>query len=254
MLNDNGGIAIHLCIYLSIYLFLMASEYQQIEERIAEAMDYRSHPQNTQNPVKITELATMFNVPYQRLQRRLQGHNSRSTRAPTNMRLSSDQEEAILSYMRRCERLGVCVRARAITISANSILRRSHEGDTPAPIVNERWTLRFLQRHPSFVKKKQIDLEAQRVAAYDLKDTEEWFRQLSRLIQDHSIQPEDLWNMDESGFRIGVSKGYYILTEHPKKSHVLLSSKNRESLTVVEAINAAGGAAPPMLVISSKLH
>ena len=105
----------------------MASEYHQIEERIAEAMDYRS---TTQIPITITKLATMFDVPYQRLKRRLQGRASRSTRPPTNMRLSSDQEEAILTYMRRCERLGVCARARAITISANSILRRSHEGDS----------------------------------------------------------------------------------------------------------------------------
>ena len=45
----------------------MVSEYQQIEERIAKAMDYRSYLQNLQTPVKITELATMFNVPYQRL-------------------------------------------------------------------------------------------------------------------------------------------------------------------------------------------
>jgi hypothetical protein len=148
----------------------------------------------------------------------------------------------------------VFAHARAITISANSILRRSHEGDEPAPTVNERRTSRFLQRHPTFVKKKQIGLEAQRAAAYDLKDTEEWFRQLGRLIQDYGIQPEDLWNMDESGFRIGVSKGHYILTEHPEKSHVLPSSENRESLTVVEAINAAGGAAPAMLVITGKVH
>ena len=57
MLNDNGGLAIHLFIYLSIYLFLMVSEYQQIEERIAEAMDYRSHPQNPQNPQKLVKFA-----------------------------------------------------------------------------------------------------------------------------------------------------------------------------------------------------
>lgn len=56
---------------LSIHLFInvpMASEYQQIEQRIADAMDYRSY---TQIPTTITELATMFNVLYQRLQRRL---------------------------------------------------------------------------------------------------------------------------------------------------------------------------------------
>jgi hypothetical protein len=44
------------------------------------------------------------------------------------MRLSSDEEEVLLTYMRRCERLGVHIRVRVVTISANSILRRSHAG------------------------------------------------------------------------------------------------------------------------------
>ena len=140
-----------------------------------------------------------------------QGHNSRSTRALTNMRLSSDQEEAILSYEALRASRCLCTHARCHNqrqIDPTSLARRPW----PSPTVNERWTSRFLQRYATSVKKKQIGLEAQRIAAYDLKDTKEWFRQLGALIQDKGIQSEDLWNMDESGFRIGVSQVLRSLT------------------------------------------
>ena len=60
--------------------------------------------------------------------------------------------------------------------------------------------------------------------------------------------------MDETGFRIGIGKGHYTLTEHPEQAHCLPMASNRESLTVVEAISVAGNAAPAMLVISAKTH
>jgi phage baseplate assembly protein W len=234
------------------YLYAsMTTEYHQIEARIEEAVAYQSELSQS---LKITVLATTFGVPYQRLRRRLQGSESRSTRSPTNMRLSNDEEEVLLTYLRRCERLGVHARVQAVTISANSLLRRSHVGTEPAPRVTSNWTSRFLKRHPTFKKRRQIPQEAIRAAAYDLEDIGSWFTRLGTLLQEHSIQPEDCWNMDETGFRIGIGKGHYILTEHPERAHALPMASNRESLTVVEAINAAGSAAPAMLVIAAKTH
>jgi hypothetical protein len=49
------------------------------------------------------------------------------------MRLSSNEEEVLLTYIRRYERLGVYTRVRTVTISANSILRRSYAGTELLP-------------------------------------------------------------------------------------------------------------------------
>jgi hypothetical protein len=132
----------------------MNAEYRQIEARIKRAVAYQSDLGS--KPLLITVLATTFDVPYQRLRRRLQGSESRSTRSPTNIRLSSDEEEVLLTYMRRYERLGVHIRVRAVTISANSILRRSHVGTKPLLTVTTNWTSRFLKRHPTFTKRRQV--------------------------------------------------------------------------------------------------
>jgi hypothetical protein len=83
---------------------------------------------------------------------------------------------------------------------------------------------------------------------------EGWFEKLHAVIQKHGITPENIWNMDETGFRIGTSKSQYVLTEQPEKSHFLPIANNRESLTVVEAVSAGGIAIPAMLVVTAKQH
>lgn len=112
----------------------------------------------------------------------------------------------------------------------------------------------LLRTPPSWKKRKQAPLEAVRAAAYDLSDIEGWFEKLHAVIQEHGITPENIWNMDDTGFRIGTSKSQYVLTEHPEKSHFLPIANNRESLTVVEAVSAGGIAIPAMLVIAAKQH
>jgi hypothetical protein len=101
----------------------MASEYQHIEGRIEQAVEFQLEQPE---PLKITHLASLSDVPYQRLGRRLRGVDSRSTRAPTNKKLDNDQEATLITWLKRCEALGVNARPRAISISANSILRRAH--------------------------------------------------------------------------------------------------------------------------------
>lgn len=59
----------------------MASKYHQVEAEIDEAISFQ---RDQTEPLKITHLASLFNVPYDRLRRRLQGNDSRTTRAPTN--------------------------------------------------------------------------------------------------------------------------------------------------------------------------
>jgi len=111
------------------------SDYLEIEDRIVEAMEWKSeHP----DACPITKLAEMFDVPYQRLNHRLHKRNSKSTRMQTNLKLDEVQEEALTSYSKRCDKIGVPFRLNQLAISANSILKRSHSDlSTPPPRVSK---------------------------------------------------------------------------------------------------------------------
>ena len=113
--------------------------------------------------------------------------------------MHKEQEAALVTYLERYEALGVHARPRALTISANSILRRAYTDISPPPTVSHSWTLRFLERHPTWKKRKQAPIEAVRAAAYGLSDIEGWFEKLHAVIQEHGITPEDIWMRQASG-------------------------------------------------------
>ena len=81
----------------------------------------------------------------------------------------------------------------------------------------------------------------------------EYFRRLQAVIEGEGIVPEDIWNMDETGFQIGVGKDQLIVTKR-KKAHYFGIPENQESATAIEAISAGGRFTPAFLILSSQLH
>jgi hypothetical protein len=60
--------------------------------------------------------------------------------------------------------------------------------------------------------------------------------------------------MDETGFRIGVARRQLVLTQQPNRRNWTPSGNNRESVTVVEAVSAAGVSTPAMLILTGIRH
>ena len=81
----------------------------------------------------------------------------------------------------------------------------------------------------------------------------EWFQKLQCLIDVEGILSEDIYNMDETGFRIGVGKDQLVITKH-QRAHYFGLPVNRESATVVEAIRGNGEVIPPFIILSGSAH
>src|SRR5690606_35899443 len=96
-------------------------------------------------------------------------------------------------------------------------------------------------------------LEAKRQHAEDAVAITQWFEQLQKTIEDYGIQPSDIWNMDETGFQIGVGKDQLVVTRRSRATYLGIPT-NRESATAVEAISAAGGYIPAFLILTGKVH
>mgnify|MGYP000539518526 CR=1 FL=1 len=70
----------------------------------------------------------------------------------------------------------------------------------------------------------------------------------------NGITPDSIWNMDETGFQIGVGKSKMVITRrHNKTSHLGVPT-NRESATAIEAISVEGEVCPAFLILSGRLH
>ena len=183
------------------------------------------------------------------LQRRVAGKASYFNRAPPgNRALNPAQEQAVCEFIELRSSFDIRCRLEVIRRCANSILKAAGE----TRVVSRDWPTRFVTRHPEFHKRKQKPLASIR------KDIE-WLELLARHEEFHKLRAEwgipaeDVWNMDETGFRIGVGKTRWVISTHLVKSLVLADPDNRDYITSVECINGAGIAMAPLVILQGQL-
>ncbi|KAI9039381.1 DNA-binding domain-containing protein [Aspergillus affinis] len=223
----------------------MASNYYEIESRISRALEALSH----QEKPNISKTARLFDVPRLRLRNRFLGRDSRITRLPGNLKLTEAQNSALIQYIECWAKVGLPPRPKMVRTAADSILKEAHDDpNTLPPTVGDKWLSRWLIRHPQYNMKKARAIEVERRRTHNRDDLEDWYRRLQSVIAVHGILDNDIWNFDETGFQIGIGKDQWIITRDHTKTYLGLNS-NREYVTVVEAISAAGDLCPPFIIM-----
>lgn len=218
-----------------------------IEERISWALEaYKENPDQ-----KIAELGREFEIPYQQLRGRIQGHQPRTSRIPVNKRLTDGEEAAIIEYLNRLDRLGAAATREMLRGAANYLLKQ-REGSDFKPL-GAHWIARFLKRHPDYQVRTQKAMEKDRKQAENRSNISLWYQELSEMIDYYGINREDVWNMDETGFMIGYGRNELIVTKKGRNTTLGLP-QIRESATLVEAISAGGRFIPPMVILKGKRH
>ena len=145
----------------------MAESYTEIENRIEDACEYY----NTCEKPNIAKIAREFDVPEQRLRRRIAGILSKSERRPANAYLSAAGELALVQYAERLDNMSLPISLPGLAAAAFEI--RKMENPAPAePIIppGNHWVPRFLTIHPEMHKKKQQSIKLDRKMAHDPKD------------------------------------------------------------------------------------
>ncbi|XP_044714504.1 tc5 transposase DNA-binding domain-containing protein [Hirsutella rhossiliensis] len=191
--------------------------------------------------------AKEFGVPRERLRLRFHGIQPRSGHKATHTRLSPAQEDSIDLYIDRLERIGLAVRKDLLRDAANRVLSSTvgPDGTRNEPFdsqcfVGKNWISRFIKRKGYHIMKQKV-LDNQRKLAESVPHVTEYryFKKLHETIASYGINPADIWNMDETGFRIGIGRDQVVVTKS-RRSQYFGIEENRESATAVEAISADG--------------
>jgi Tc5 transposase DNA-binding domain len=164
------------------------------------------------------------------------------------------QEAALIQYIHTLDRISIGVRPEQLITIANLILREDHTGDGIPPVVSERWSHRFFKRHSILNMMKQKPIELVRKAAHDPVLIADWFSRFKALQDEFGVVKEDIWNFDETSFRIGVGRNQWIVTTCTLKRSYLTIDGTRTLITSVEAVSAGGAVINKMLIILGKRH
>ena len=224
----------------------MAKFDPEEEKRMAQASDFY-----TRNPhVKKSTIARQFRVKLRLWKARLAGRAPQNTKGGLNKVLNPDQEEALKQFIDFMIYLGHRADLKTVRAAANKIL-----GDSASTHqVNRLWAQRWFKRNKSWFKTLRAKTLAQeRKAAHRKEDLEEHFTEYYGALEKYGICFEDVWNMDETGFRIGVLNGKIVITHLNTKAIYLADPDNRESLTAIETISARGEAIALFLILKGEI-
>jgi hypothetical protein len=194
----------------------------------------------------VADASRRFQVPYQKLRRRRSGTRAITENGGNRTALSSEQNAALLQYIDRCRHLGRPPTKQTIKAAARTILQLSNRLNK----LGKKWWNRWKKRHAHLYKTVRAKpLAAERKAAVQRLEVHMHFQSFEREKARLGIRDENVYNFDETGFRIDCQSARTVLVPIEMKTFYMADPGNRDLITSVECVSAEGWAIPPMIII-----
>jgi hypothetical protein len=183
------------------------------------------------------------------LKRRIDGSTSRKDRAGPNKALEPEQEKALILWIDTLDQAYSPPSASQVRTCALEIIQR-HD---PSRTLGRNWGYNFIGRlPPRFKHLNQKPIEKARYAPVDAGFLTTWYDRLQITIDSYKIAPKNIYNFDETGFRIGQGKNQKVVSSRG-------NSKNNtggpaENLTGIECVSATGWVMPPWFLVKGQYH
>jgi len=98
----------------------------------------------------------------------------------------------------------------------------------------------FLTCHPDIVPRYSGNLDHQRAYASEPNKIKNYFLKINHLRTRHNLQPDDIYNIDEKGFMIGISAKTKFVTKVARRNPRVTHDGKRELMTNLETIFGDG--------------
>jgi hypothetical protein len=208
---------------------------------------------NNEEISAIRDAARCFNVSEPTLRRRLRGIQSRANSRANSHKLTEIEEETLRKWILSLDDRGAAPRPTTVRETANLLLEA--RGTTPVQTVGEKWVYNFVKRHPELSNRFSRRYNHERAKCEDPKIIGEWFNLVQKIILQFGINPDDVYNFDETGFAMGLTATAKVITRaeyYGRRS--LLQPGNREWVTTIECTNASGWVLPPTVIFKGKVY
>ena len=138
----------------------------------------------------------------------------------------------------------------AVRDIADSLLAQRSAGR-----VGVHWPRNFVKRTDSLTTCFNRAYDRQRALCEDPVLVQGWFKLVEQTKMKYGICDEDVYNFDEAGFMMGKITTQLVVTGSERRGRPkAVQPGNREWVTVIAAINAAGWTIPPFLIFAGQYH
>ena len=118
--------------------------------------------------------------------------------------------------------------------------------------IGKHWVRRFLQRHSELVSITPRSIDAVRVKDTTPERLQQWFDDLEKVVAEYNIKPENMYNMDESGFAIGEREAGRCIINAQVRQQFQAKPGRQEWVSVVECVGADGSVIPPLVIFKAE--
>jgi hypothetical protein len=191
-------------------------------------------------------LTTLYN--------RHHGRPSKEEIAQRQQYLSVEEEKALVAFLLLTSSFGQPVRIKYIPTLAFSIARRRSPASRPNKPPGKNWAQAFGKRHPEVKAKRirSIDWKRHEVHTYD--KVTEWFEVIGKVLQDPTILPENVYNMDETGVMLSMLGSVKVFVGRDDVRGHRGASVKRTMVTAIECISADGRSLHPLVIWPASTH
>lgn len=206
----------------------------------------------TTKNVSVRAAALEFNVARNTLAGRLKNGNKNRVEAHEGtMKLSLCQEDFLVNWAWMEDSCGRAPRHADVKKMAEAILNFSSTDRHDLELGN-KWLSRFLARHPDIATMKGRKLAAIRQKGTTYSTVSQFFEDYKSLLAKYDFQNSNIWNMDETGFALGVTSNRNVIAPSFKRRTFVKSPENRDHVTVFECISALGKCIEPLVIFKGK--
>jgi hypothetical protein len=183
--------------------------------------------------------AKLYAIPLTTLHDRVHGQSSRVDSRPSGHKLTQLEEDSLVEWILSMDSRGAAPTPATVRDMANILL--ATRGSQPPSTVGKNWPSIFIKRRDELRTRLSRRYDYQRALNEDPKSLQQWFLTVQSIIDEKGIQPEDIYNFDETGFAMGLIANQKVVTRaeyYGRRS--LLQPGNREWVTTIESICADG--------------
>ena len=109
-----------------------------------------------------------------------------------------------------------------------------------------------MARHPQLESTRRKCIEAARIKDVSVERLTKWLEDLERIIDAHNIEPQNIYNMDESGFAMGDIEASQRIINTTIRQRFQAKPGRQEWITAMECICADGSSLPPLIIFKGE--
>jgi hypothetical protein len=185
----------------------------------------------------ISRTSRVFGVPRSTLRERV---FERKTRIQSHLKqqiLSPIEEETLENWIYRAARLGAPITLEIVRFLAEEIQKSRFLNLDPTPTyppISPRWVDRFRARHPRIKTCFSRPIDSQRSEALDYSTLKSYFDRLGDILRQNKYPPSAIFNVDETGFSIGSTRGSFSLYDRRAPARGKKQPGRQEWITSIE--------------------